>query len=106
MWPCRHISEVNVSDEFRSALRTAGAYLELDVTWLYNGSYHFRLGRGFTIALTPESAGRVRVDACRWTRPLTTLWALLEDTERIGSIVAELHGEVLRSQELEQEGVT
>lgn len=103
MWPCRLISDVDVADDFRTALGAAGARLELDVTWLFAGSYHFRLGQGFTIALTPESAGRVRIEACRWTRSLNRVWALLEDTDRIGAIVGEMRDQV--TQGLESEGV-
>lgn len=103
--PCRHISEVDVAEDFRAALRGAGDALELDVTWLYSGGFHFRLGSGWTIALTPESAGRVRVEACRWTRPVTTLWSLLDDAERLVEVVGELRDQVTQTMELEQEGV-
>src|SRR4051794_25887897 len=49
----------------------------------WHGQYHFTYGRGLTLSLTPESAGRFRIEACRWTRPVATLWAFAEDLDRV-----------------------
>lgn len=61
------------------------------VCWLYDGSYHFRLPlEGWTLAITPESAHRFRVEACRGTVPAATVWVGEDDLARLGAIVHEL----------------
>ena len=72
------------------ALREVAALLQADRCWLYQRRYHFALCDGWTIAISPDSAGRIRIDACRWTRSRTTLWALESDTDRLAGVVCEL----------------
>lgn len=81
-------------DRTLRVLRVIGAELGLDRCWLYQRRYHFTLGDGWTIALSPESAGRFRVEVCRWTRPVDTLWTLAEDDDRLAGLVADLAGGV------------
>lgn len=78
------------------ALRVVGDLLQREVCWLYQRRFHFPLDEdGWTIALAPESAGRLRVEACRWTLPVVTLWAREDDGARLADVVLELarHGE-------------
>lgn len=61
------------------------------VTWLYDGGYHFRLPvDGWTVSFSPDSAGRVRVEACRGTVPVSTVWVALDDRDRLTAIVEDL----------------
>lgn len=78
---------------YHAAVRVA-AILGRRWAYLYKRAFHFRLDDGWTIALSPESAGRIRVEACRWTSPVVTLWVLAEDTERLADLVLELAGEI------------
>lgn len=76
--------------QMRDVLLHVATILE-PITWLYEGGYHFRLPvEGWTISFAPDSAGRVRVDACRGTVPVSTVWVAHDDRERLTAIVTEL----------------
>lgn len=81
-------------DRTRLVLERMGELLDANVAWLYQRRYHFALGDGWTIALSPESAGRFRLEACRWTRPAATLWARAGDEDRLAGLVLELAAEI------------
>lgn len=77
-------------DRIRRTLLAVGELLDLDRCWLYQRRYHFSIADGWTIAVKPESAGRLRIEACHWTRPASTLWTLAEDEDRLAGAVLEL----------------
>lgn len=81
-------------DRIRRALERVGELLDVDVAWLYQRRFHFALGDGWTIALSAESAGRFRVEACRWTRPAATLWSRAADEDRLDALVLALAAEI------------
>jgi hypothetical protein len=55
--------------------------------WLYERRWHFSVGAGWTIALSPDSAGRFRLDACRHTRTVHSVWVLPCDRDAlVGSV--------------------
>lgn len=58
--------------------------------WLFQRRYHFTVGRGWTIALSPDSAGRFRVDTCRYTRTVESLWVLHDDHASLAAVVISL----------------
>lgn len=60
----------------------------------HRGAYHFSLVDEWTIALTPESADRFRIDACRGGAPRTTLWSFSDDLDRLAAVVVGLAREV------------
>lgn len=73
------------------ALERVGQLLGRDVCFAYQHRFHFQLRRdGWTIALSAESAGRFRLEACRWSRPVVTLWVLEDDDARLAGAVLEL----------------
>lgn len=74
----------------RDAIYRVGELLDRDVCWLYQRRWHFPLEDGCTIAISPDSAGRLRLEACRWTRPVATLWTLEDDEARLAAAVREL----------------
>lgn len=75
------------------ALDTVASILDASMCWRVGTSYHFRLNDdGETLAVTPDSAARFRLEACRWTRPGTTLWVRVGDHERLAALVEELTG--------------
>lgn len=77
------------------ALRVVGLELGEPRAYWWRGTYHFPLDQrdGWTIGVTPESAGRVKVGLYRWSRPADTLWARVVDTSRLASVVGDLASE-------------
>lgn len=77
------------------ALTAASAVLGERYAYWYAGAYHFRTeADGWTIAVTPEAADRIRIEACRGGQPMATLWCLVDDRARLAAIVAEMTDEV------------
>lgn len=62
--------------------------------WLHERRYHFAVADGWTIAVSPESAGRFRLDACRYVRPVTTLWTLAGEDGRLAGCVLALRDQI------------
>lgn len=90
-----HVQTLDRSMPFPKAtwdlLGRIGELLGRDVCWLYQRRFHFALELdGWTLAVSPESAGRFRLEACRWTRPVLTLWVLEDDGDRLEATVREL----------------
>jgi hypothetical protein len=67
-----------------------GSILELDVCWLYQCVYSFRLGYGREIRVSPDDAGRFRLSAWQDGREVATLWTLGRDPGRLAGAVGEL----------------
>jgi hypothetical protein len=72
-------------------LRFVGELLGVKVCWYYDRAFHFRLpdGGGWTVAITPDSAGRLRVEPCYLSRPRATKWAHVSDRARLASLVRD-----------------
>lgn len=61
----------------------------------HRGAYHFPCGvDGWTMALTPESADRFRIDACCHGVPRSTLWSFSDDLDRLAAVVVGLARDV------------
>lgn len=71
-------------------LRIVGTLLDLDICWLYKRTYYFRLARGVSIEVRPESAGRFRLTAWQDGQLVATLWTHGSDTGRLAGAVGEL----------------
>jgi hypothetical protein len=74
-------------DRIESTLRRVAEILGANRCYLYRGSYHFPLRAGWSIAITPDSANRLRVEACSWSRPVIRYWTLADDEYRLGELV-------------------
>lgn len=81
-------------DRTESTLRRVGELLGVERCFFYRGSYHFPLGEGWSIAITPESAGRFCVASCSWSRPVIRYWTHATDDDRLAGLVLELAGGV------------
>ena len=74
---------------FRGLLAVARA-LGKRGCWLYQRRWHFTVRDEWTVAISAESAGRLRVDACRHTTPTASFWVLAGDHDRLAGVVLSL----------------
>lgn len=82
-----HLDCYPAADATDEALLLAADQLGLRECWLYQRRYHFSVGYGWSIALSADSVGRLRLEACRWTRPRSTVWVLAGDVERLAGAI-------------------
>jgi hypothetical protein len=75
-------------------LRFVAAKLETDVAYVFEGRFHFRLDSRWSVAVSPESAGRFRVSVFRDGRERATLWVLAGDRDRLADLVLSAKAEV------------
>lgn len=76
------------------ALLVAARALDIWTCYFHRGSFHFSLGGGYSIALSSESAGRVRVETCRLCAPVARMWVLADAHDRLAGLVARMAAEV------------
>jgi hypothetical protein len=81
-------------DRTLGTLERIGDLLGLSICWVWRRGYYFALGDGWTISITPESAGRFRVELSQFLVPRSTLWALAADEDRLAGVVLDLAREV------------
>lgn len=86
------------ADAVLRALRLVALVLERPVTRYYQGRFHFLLTGAWTLAIRPDSAGRFRVEACKWTRPGVTLWAFAGDDDRLVELTEAIRDVVTQDQ--------
>lgn len=80
--------------ETYEALLLIASVLGMHSCWLYRRRYHFTVGEGWTIALSPDSAGRFRLDTCRHTRIESSLWVLGDDHASLACVAAALRDQL------------
>jgi hypothetical protein len=99
-YPARMESELTISgrrpssDEMLDALLVAARTLGIWTCYHHQGSFHFALGSGYSIALSSESAGRIRVETCRLCLPVSRMWVRADAHERLAGLVARMASEV------------
>lgn len=81
------------ADVFQALIAVGGALGHRYAYW-HAGAYHFTVTDGWTIALSAETASRIRLDACFRGRPRTTLWSLASDRERLASVATRMESQV------------
>lgn len=90
MTPRAHsIAPPSVDDTLR-ALRLVAEALGTDDCYWYGGRFHFNVGHPYSLAIKPESAGRFRLEACRYTRARGTLFSFATDEARLVALACEL----------------
>lgn len=72
------------------ALQVTAATLDKWECYAYGDRYHFELGTGQTLAVSLDSADRIRVDVCRLTRPTSTMWAKSHRSDRLAGLVRKM----------------
>lgn len=80
--------------ETEDALRVIARVLERDLAYLLGSTYHFVLEDDWSVAATPESARRFRLELWRHGRERATIWASVTDTPRLESVVSEMAAQV------------
>jgi hypothetical protein len=76
-------------------LRFVGSLLGTTAAGVYEGRFYFRLDGRWSVAISPDSAGRFRVDVCVGAAPRATMWARAGDTDRLADLVLSARDEVL-----------
>lgn len=77
------------------ALRRLSRALEIDCAYALRGRFHFPLSDDWSLALSTDSAGRFRLQACVRSSPVSTLWAKAADDRRLEAVAVALQDEVL-----------
>jgi hypothetical protein len=73
--------------------------LGVDRCTFYRSAFHFDLGNGdWTVAVTPDSVGRVRLETCHFGEIVSTRWCRGGDTHRIMDMVRESRDEVVTAE--------
>lgn len=77
------------ASQLSRAVLVAASVLESDRCWAYGGKVWLRLGGDWHLAISPDDAGRFRLDACKASAISDTLWVLCEDESRLRVLVQE-----------------
>lgn len=72
-----------------SALKFVGDLVGVNVCYFHRGSFHFVARDEWTVAVTPESADRFRIDLCHLTRAVDRKWVMATDRARLASLVRD-----------------
>lgn len=76
------------------ALRFVGGLLDSEIAWVHRGRFYFPLDSRWAIAISPDFAGRFRVDVCTGVRVRATLWVLAGDRDRLADLVLSARAEI------------
>jgi hypothetical protein len=83
----RIVNSPRVEKEIEDALQVVADELEVTMCWYYRGDFHFRLSGDWTVSITPESAGRLRVETWMELLPRDRKWARSGDSNRLRHLV-------------------
>lgn len=83
------LSNRDPTPEIRNTLEFVADVLGVEICWLYRGGFHFKLTGEWTISITPETAGRVRVETWWMLLARDRKWAMSDDRNRLGSLVRD-----------------
>ena len=72
------------------AVLAAARVLDTWECYALEDRYHFALGGGWSLALSSDSADRIRVETCRLTRPTDTMWASSSRVDRLAGLVRRM----------------
>lgn len=72
------------------AIYTAARALDIWEVFAHDGRYHFTLGNGWSLAISADSADRIRVESCRLSHPVTRMWTFAQHPDRLAGLVRKL----------------
>lgn len=84
------IDGVLPTQDLADAVLVAAHTLDIWRCYAHDGRYHFPLGDGWSVALSADSAERIRVQTCRLTRPEATMWVLAHRRDRLAGLVRRM----------------
>lgn len=77
-----------------TALRVVGAALGVDrADYCFEGRFRLRLTDDWSLVLSPEDAGRIRVSACYAGRIRVTMWSRSDDYARLVALARSAQSE-------------
>jgi hypothetical protein len=80
--------------ELVAALRSIAEALDEPIAYVHEGLFHWPFGNGWSLAVSPDSACRIRLDACFGTAARATLWSEASDRVRLADLAIALRHEV------------
>lgn len=72
------------------AIYAAASALDKWECYAHDGRYHFSLSGGWSLALSLDSADRIRVEQCHLTRPVSTMWTMAHRQDRLAGLVRRM----------------
>lgn len=75
-------------------LRWVGRCMGMTCTYQFGGRFYFPVNDRWALAVSPDDAGRFRLQACAGGRPVATMWVLGVDRGRLADLVASFRAEV------------
>jgi hypothetical protein len=86
-----HTGDMPSVERLRGVLDMVGVLVGHDECYAWRRAFHFPFGGGdYTLAISPDSADRIRLDLCLHGVPLASLWSRCDDDVRLARLVAEL----------------
>lgn len=76
--------------QFAAALRTVAEVLGERHAARIGSRFYFPLAGRLYVAVSPDDAGRFRIETCYGTHPIATLWASARDRDRLAGLVREM----------------
>jgi hypothetical protein len=74
--------------ELASALRFTAQLLDADYAdYCFEGRFRFDLDGDWSLVISPDDAGRFRIEACLRSRVRCTLWCASQDRARLERLV-------------------
>lgn len=76
--------------ELVDAIYLAAETLGIWECYAHAGRYHFVLGAGWSLAVSADSVERIRIETCRLTRPVDTMWTTARRQDRLAGLIKRL----------------
>jgi hypothetical protein len=75
-------------------LRLVARLMGATCTYTFAGAFYFPVDDRWSLRVSPDDAGRFRLQACHGGRPVATMWSLGVDRDRLADLVAGFRAEV------------
>lgn len=82
------------TEDLADALYVAADALDVNTCYAVDGRFHFTLGAGWSIALSSDSADRIRIETCLRSTPRSTMWCMVASHARLAGLVVRMANQV------------